>query len=40
MTPLHMAVIAGNNKIVKRLLIKGCNRNIHSKNNKLPINIA
>ena len=35
-----MAVISGNYKIVKKLLIRGCNRNISSLTNKLPLDLA
>jgi ankyrin repeat protein len=27
LTPLHLAVLSGNGKIVKKLLIRGANRN-------------
>jgi palmitoyltransferase len=40
MTPLHLAVMSGNGRIVRRLLLKGCNRNIKSKSEKLPLDIA
>lgn len=40
MTPLHMAVISGNYRIVKKLLIRGCNRNISSLTNKMPLDLA
>jgi palmitoyltransferase len=40
MTPLHLAVMSGNGRIVKKLLIKGCDRNIRAYNNKLPLDIA
>jgi ankyrin repeat protein len=37
MTPLHLAVMSGNGRIVKKLLLKGCDRNIRAYNNKLPL---
>jgi palmitoyltransferase len=40
MTPLHLAVMSGNGRIVKKLLLKGCDRNIKAYNEKLPIDIA
>jgi hypothetical protein len=40
MTPLHLAVMSGNGHIVKKLLLKGCNRNIKAENGKLPLDIA
>jgi palmitoyltransferase len=40
MTPLHLAVMSGNGRIVKKLLLKGCDRNIKSYNGKYPLDIA
>jgi palmitoyltransferase len=40
MTPLHLAVMSGNGRIVKKLLLKGCDRNILAYNNKSPLQIA
>lgn len=40
MTPLHLAVMSGNGRIVKKLLLKGCDRNIRAYNGKLPLDIA
>ena len=40
MTPLHLAVMSGNGRIVKKLLIRGCNRNIKNYSGKLPLDIA
>jgi ankyrin repeat protein len=40
MTPLHLAVISGNSHIVKKLLLKGCDRNIKDNNGKLALDIA
>lgn len=40
MTPLHLAVMSGNARIVKKLLLKGCDRNVRSYNGKLPLDIA
>jgi len=40
MPPLHLAVMSGNGRIVKKLLLKGCDRNIKAYNGKLPLDIA
>lgn len=40
MTPLHLAVMSGNGRIVKKLLIKGCDRDIPNYNGKLPLDLA
>ena len=40
MTPLHLAVISGNTKIVRKLLMKGGDRQIEDKNEKTPMDIA
>ncbi len=40
MTPLHLAVMSGNGRIVKKLLIRGCDRNIPNYSGKLPLDIA
>ena len=40
MTPLHLAVMSGNGRIVKKLLLKGCDRNIRAFNGKLPLDLA
>jgi hypothetical protein len=40
MTPLHLATMSGNGRIVKKLLIKGCDRNIRAYNGKLALDIA
>jgi palmitoyltransferase len=40
MTPLHLAVMSGNGRIVKKLLIKGCDRNIANYSGKKAIEIA
>lgn len=40
MTPLHLAVMSGNGRIVKKLLLKGCDRTIRAYNGKLPLDIA
>jgi len=39
-TPLHLAVIASNAKIVRRLLMKGADQNMIDNNFKKPIDIA
>lgn len=39
-TPLHLAVISSNAKIVRRLLLKGADKTLCDKNNKIPIEIA
>lgn len=28
-TPLHLAVLTGNTKMVRKMLIKGANKNVH-----------
>lgn len=40
MTPLHLAVLSGNGRIVRKLLIKGCDRNIKNFKGKLPLDLA
>jgi palmitoyltransferase len=40
MTPLHLAVMSGNGRIVKKLLVKGCDRKIKNFNERLPLDIA
>jgi len=40
MTPLHLAVISGNGKIVKKLLQEGVDRKCASFNNKKPLDLA
>jgi ankyrin repeat protein len=40
LTPLHLAVISGNTRIVRKLLVRGANRKIRDKQNKLPIDLA
>jgi palmitoyltransferase len=40
MTPLHLAVLSGNSKIVKKLLIKGCDRTIVNYENKSALDLA
>ncbi|EGR27816.1 hypothetical protein IMG5_188420 [Ichthyophthirius multifiliis] len=40
LTPLHLAVISGNARIVKKLLLKGANRNLKNTLNKTPAQIA
>jgi len=40
MTPLHLAVMSGNGRIVKKLLTRGCDRNIRNYSNKLALDIA
>lgn len=39
-TPLHLAVISGSSRIVRRLLIKGANKHLLDKNFKKPIDLA
>ena len=39
-TPLMLATIYGNTRIVRKLLIRGANRRIRNKKNELPIKIA
>jgi palmitoyltransferase len=40
MTPLHLAVLSGNGRIVKKLLLKGCDRSIKDNNGKLALDMA
>ncbi|EAR94873.2 DHHC zinc finger protein (macronuclear) [Tetrahymena thermophila SB210] len=40
LSPLHLAVISGNAKAVKRLLLKGANRNLIDKKDKTPGQLA
>lgn len=39
-SPLHLGVISGNPRIVRRLLLKGADRNITDKNSNKPIDLA
>lgn len=39
-TPLHLASVSGNSRIVRRLLIKGAKKNIKDKHNKTAADIA
>jgi len=39
-TPLHLAISSGNGKVVRRLLVKGADKNIKNNEGKLPIDIA
>lgn len=40
MTPIHLAVLAGSVKIVKKLLLKGVNKNVKDESQKTPLDIA
>lgn len=40
MTPLHLGVISGNSRIVKRLLLKGANKKARDNSGKTPADIA
>ena len=40
LTPLHLAVISGNSKIVKKLLIKGAKKDIGDFEGKKPYDLA
>jgi palmitoyltransferase len=39
-TPLHLAVVSGNGRVVRRLLIKGANRHIKDNEDKTPKDLA
>ena len=39
-TPLHLAVMSGNGRIVKKLLLRGCDRNVKDFAGKLPLDFA
>lgn len=39
-TPLHLAVIAGSERIVKWLLLAGCDRNLVNKKGQTPKDLA
>lgn len=40
LTPLHLAVLAGNSKIVKKLLVKGADRMIKDQTLSTPADLA
>ena len=40
LTPLHLAVISGNSRVVRKLLIKGSNRHVKDKNFKIAADLA
>ena len=40
MTPLHYAVFTDNVRVVKKLLLFGCDRTIKNKKGKLPYDLA
>jgi len=40
LTPLHLGVISGNPRVVRRLLIKGAKKDIKNKEGKLPLDLA
>jgi len=40
LTPLHLGVISGNSKLVRKLLIKGANKNLEDKGGRTPIKLA
>lgn len=40
MTPLHLAVMSGNGRIVKKLLVRGCDRHIANFSGKVPLQLA
>lgn len=40
MTPLHLAVMSGNGRIVKKLLVRGCDRTIKNYSNRSALDIA
>jgi len=40
LTPLHLGVISGNSRLVRKLLIKGANKNTKDKNGKTAFDLA
>ncbi len=40
MTPLHLAVLSANGRVVKKLLVKGADRNIRDKTGYLALDLA
>lgn len=40
LTPLHLGVISGNSKLVRKLLIKGADKKLKDKGGKTPITLA
>ena len=40
LTPLHLAVISGNSRVVRKLLLRGADKTILDNNRKKPIDIA
>jgi len=40
LTPLHLGVISGNSRLVRKLLIKGANRDIKDKNGRTAFDLA
>ena len=40
LTPLHLSVISGNSRVVRKLLLRGSDRETIDNNNKKPIDIA
>jgi palmitoyltransferase len=40
LTPLHLAVLSGNTRIVRKLLIKGARKDVRDRKEKLPIDLA
>ena len=40
MTPLHLATMSGNTKIVKKLLIRGSNKALKENNGATPADLA
>jgi len=39
-TALHLAVLSGSSKVVRKLLIKGCNKDLRDNKGKTPLDLA
>jgi len=40
LTPLHLGVISGNAKLVRKLLIKGADKHLEDKGGRTPMKLA